>query len=52
VKAVPQFLFIDDGAVVRRLSLRDIRSMTGAKPMVGRRSAPHGCWAGQRGCTH
>ncbi|KAG2495325.1 hypothetical protein HYH03_006595 [Edaphochlamys debaryana] len=29
VRAVPCFLFLDNGAVVRRLSLRDIRRLTG-----------------------
>lgn len=29
VKAVPCFLFYDDGALVKRLSLRDIRSLAG-----------------------
>ncbi|EFJ45508.1 hypothetical protein VOLCADRAFT_94241 [Volvox carteri f. nagariensis] len=34
VRAVPCFLFFDGGAVVRRLSLRDIRRLTGPKPFV------------------
>ncbi|GIL77074.1 hypothetical protein Vretimale_3145 [Volvox reticuliferus] len=34
VRAVPCFLFFDGGAVVRRLSLRDIRRLTGPKPYV------------------
>lgn len=34
VRAVPAFLFIDEGAVVRRLSLRDIRRLTGPTRLV------------------
>ncbi|PNW84432.1 hypothetical protein CHLRE_03g144787v5 [Chlamydomonas reinhardtii] len=34
VRAVPAFLFFDGGAMVRRLSLRDIRRLTGPKPFV------------------
>lgn len=29
VKAVPQFLFFDEGALVKRLSLRDVRVLAG-----------------------
>eukprot|EP00798_Chlamydomonas_sp_ICE-L_P001446 gene1446-32820_t len=34
VKAVPCFLFMDEGALVRRLSLRDIRILYGTKGQV------------------
>lgn len=35
-RAVPTFLFFDGGALVRRLTLRDVRRMTGAAGKVQR----------------
>lgn len=35
VKAVPAFLFMDEGAVVERVSLRDIRRMAGSQSIQG-----------------
>lgn len=34
VKAVPTFLFIDEGAVIKRLSLRDVRRLTGSTAWI------------------
>mmetsp|Transcript_40696 Transcript_40696/g.90476 ORF Transcript_40696/g.90476 Transcript_40696/m.90476 type:complete len:230 (+) Transcript_40696:145-834(+) len=34
VRAVPCFLFVDDGAVVHRLSLRDVRRLTGPTALI------------------
>jgi hypothetical protein len=31
---VPTFLFFDGGALVQRLTLRDVRRMTGPAPVV------------------
>jgi hypothetical protein len=36
VKVVPCFLFFDEGAVVERISLRDIRMMRGSKEIVSK----------------
>lgn len=34
VKVVPTFLFLDEGAVVKRLSLRDVRRLAGSSAWV------------------
>ncbi|GFR42097.1 hypothetical protein Agub_g2939 [Astrephomene gubernaculifera] len=34
VRSVPCFLFFDGGAVIRRLSLRDVRSLAGPRPSI------------------
>jgi hypothetical protein len=49
VKAVPCFLFFDGGALVSRLTLRDVRRMRGPAPMVRACARGQGWGAVRRG---